>query len=422
MASITHQTRTKVHGSAWSNPKSLFFATKAQLHASIPNRISTLPHIGYHISTSDTPCRAKTTDPTPTNNTKLAPLIFSGIQPTGTLHLGNYLGSIQNWIALQRQHGTLDSNTKSRPLLFSVVDLHALTLPQDPQQLRQDIRNMATMLLACGLDHRRCVLFRQSQVPEHAQLHWLLSCLTPMGWLNRMTQWKSKLQAKKGNALQNLASFDIAQSGLCLGLFAYPTLQASDILLYRATHVPVGEDQLQHLELARGTAELANRTVQHSVFPLPQALLTPSKRIMSLRQPQNKMSKSDPNPMSRIQLDDPPEVIRSKVRKAVSDSISVPSYDPVERPGVSNMVEIYASLSGLTVEQVCAQYATSNTQQFKQALAEVIIEALGPIQRELARLQAEPGHVDGVLRDGAQQARELASVTYREFADRLGLD
>ncbi|KAJ1976032.1 Tryptophan--tRNA ligase, mitochondrial [Dimargaris cristalligena] len=349
--------------------------------------------------------------------------IFSGIQPTGSLHLGNYLGSIRNWLNLQQAAtaAQLDSVQAQRKLIFSIVDFHALTQPQDPTQLRSDIRQMAATILASGLDPERCILFRQSHVAEHTQLAWPLQCLTPMGWLNRMTQWKSKLQTKRGLTDRQLQNFDIAQSGLCQGLFAYPVLQAADILLYRANLVPVGEDQLQHIELARDIAALANKTVQQMFFPLPRAVLTPTKRLMSLRDPARKMSKSDPQPLSRISLTDTPEEIHAKIRRAVTDSISQPTFDPELRPGVSNLLEIYSGMTDLSVAEITQLHAQSNTQQFKEALAEVVVAKINPIRTELVRLQTDPEYLDSVLAQGADRAREIASVNYRQFGELMGL-
>ncbi|KAJ1970788.1 Tryptophan--tRNA ligase, mitochondrial [Dimargaris verticillata] len=348
--------------------------------------------------------------------------ILSAIQPTGALHLGNYLGSVKNWVDLQGQRAEPGDDR-----LFALADLHALTMPKDPKVLRDDIRQMAAALLACGIDPAKSTLFRQSSVPEHTQLNWIIQCLMPMGWLNRMTQWKSKFLAKKGaaatkaNGDASLNAFDIADSRLCLGLFAYPSLQAADIILYQATHVPVGEDQQQHLELTRYTAALLNKTVKQDLFPSPQTIFTPTKRVMSLRHPDKKMSKSDPTPMACIFLTDSPEEVLRKVRKAVTDSISVPSFDPANRPGVSNLVTIYAALANKTTDQVCQMYQESTTQVFKQELADVIIETLRPIQANLQRIERDPHYLDQVLNAGAQKAREIAHTNYQQFAQLMGL-
>ncbi|KAJ2356013.1 Tryptophan--tRNA ligase, mitochondrial, partial [Coemansia sp. RSA 2611] len=229
--------------------------------------------------------------------------VFSGIQPTGVPQLGNYLGSLKNWVAMQNsgQYGEL---------FYSVVDLHALTVPRDPRVLRQETMEMAAAIIACGVDPKRSVLFRQSAVPAHTQLLWTLGCITPVGWLNRMTQWKTKLQSQNEAANLNAQ----AAQGLLAGLLTYPVLMAADILLYRATHIPVGEDQVQHLEFARDLALHFNKTYGQKMFPPPQSILTPSKRIMSLKDPLRKMSKSDPNEMSRITLSDSDDEIRKKIK------------------------------------------------------------------------------------------------------------
>ncbi|KAG8737961.1 Tryptophan--tRNA ligase, mitochondrial, partial [Ceratobasidium sp. 428] len=256
--------------------------------------------------------------------------IFSGIQPTGTPHLGNYLGALVNWVSLQRNAGPNDR------LYFSIVGLHALTLPQDPVKLRRERLDLLATLLAVGIEPRRSVIFCQDQVPQHAELAWMLNCVTPMGKLQRMTTWKSKLAlARNANSVD-----EVDESHLNLGLFAYPVLQAADILLYRATHVPVGEDQQQHLELSRDLADLFNRTHKETVFPLPQCIITPTKRILSLRDPTQKMSKSSPNPASRILLTDPAETIEKKVRSAVTDSERGVTFDLTARPGVANLLTI----------------------------------------------------------------------------------
>ncbi|KAJ1972747.1 Tryptophan--tRNA ligase, mitochondrial [Dimargaris xerosporica] len=346
--------------------------------------------------------------------------IFSAIQPTGALHLGNYLGSVKNWVDLQDHRAEPNDHR-----LFALADLHALTMPKDPKVLRNDIRQMAAVLLACGIDPAKSTLFRQSSVSEHTQLNWIIQCLMPMGWLNRMTQWKSKFLAKKSTVTANgnasLNAFDIADSRLCLGLFAYPSLQVADIILYQATHVPVGEDQQQHLELTRYAAALLNKTIKQDFFPSPQTIFTPTKRVMSLRHPDKKMSKSDPTPMACIFLTDAPDEVLRKVRKAVTDSISVPSFDPVNRPGVSNLVTIYAALANKTTDEVCQMYQASNTQVFKQELADVIIETLRPIQANLERIGQDPHYLDQVLNAGTQRAREIAHANYQQFAQLMGL-
>ncbi|KAG0237028.1 Tryptophan--tRNA ligase, mitochondrial [Mortierella sp. GBA43] len=306
-------------------------------------------------------------------------IIFSGIQPTGQPHLGNYMGAISNWVALQEQ-AHLDQET----VLFSIVDLHALTMPQDPDKLRREKREMAITLLACGIDPKKSILFEQS---------------------------KSKLGITKGaKSIEDVS----ATAGLQLGLLAYPVLMASDVLLYRATKIPVGEDQVQHLELARDIAQLFNKTVKQPFFPLPQPLITETKRIMSLRDPSNKMSKSDPSDQTRIHLVDKPEVIASKIKRATTDSIRGITYDKVERPAVSNLIEIYAGAKRVSIEDVVKEHSGSSTAEFKVALTEALVSLLKPIQEEMARLDNESAYVQSVLDEGARKAADIANPNLRE--------
>ncbi|KAF8932878.1 hypothetical protein BGZ47_011138 [Haplosporangium gracile] len=341
------------------------------------------------------------------------PIIFSGIQPTGKPHLGNYLGAISNWVNLQEQ-AHLDRET----LLFSIVDLHAITMPQDPSKLREDRKNMAITLLACGIDPKKVILFEQSKVSGHAELAWILNCLTPVGWLARMTQWKSKLGVTKG--AQSLEDVSATQ-GLQLGLFAYPVLMAADILLYRATKIPVGEDQIQHLELARDIGTTFNKTVRKPFFPLPRPIITETKRVMSLRDPTNKMSKSDPSDQTRINLTDSPVLISQKIKRAVTDPIRGISYSRAERPALANLIEIYAGMKKVTIDDVVKQHADDSNAAFKEALTGVIVEALGPIQEEMRRLEGERGYVEGVLEDGARRAGEIARPNLEMAQKLMGL-
>lgn len=274
--------------------------------------------------------------------------------------------------------------------------------------LSANIRSMTTCLLACGVDPRKSIIFQQSQVPYHTELAWLLGCITPMGWLNRMTQWKAK------GATDN-------RDVVCLGLFAYPVLMAADILLYRSSHVPVGDDQLQHLELARDLARSFNSSCGSTVFPEPKPLLSEVTRVMSLRNPLQKMSKSDNQEMSRINLSDTPDEIRKKIRKAVTDSQSQITYDPDGRPGVSNLVCIYAALTSMTHDEVCAKFEGRETVHFKEELSEVIIGKLEPIRQQTLRLDGDPGYIDQVLKSGAQQTTQLAESTMREVKSKLGI-
>ncbi|CAG8612580.1 8599_t:CDS:2, partial [Ambispora leptoticha] len=340
-------------------------------------------------------------------------LIFSGIQPTGIPHLGNYLGAISNWVSLQGTDTTRKKN------LYSIVDLHALTLPQDPDILRGSKKKMATILIACGIDPRKSVIFEQSKVPEHAELAWILNCITPFGELTRMTHWKSKLHLDKNvKSPQDIES----TTGLCLGLFSYPVLQAADIMLYKATHVPVGDDQMQHLELARNIAKKFNKAF-HPIFPLPKPILVSGSRIMSLRQPTQKMSKSDTSDYNRINLTDSPAEIALKVKKCTTDSFKGISYDPTERPAISNLISIYAAAKGnsTTIEDVIAEHKDSDIVHFKDALTAIIVARLVPIQKEIERLENEMGYIEKVLDEGAESARVIAEQSLREVQRVVGL-
>src|SRR5712671_2526179 len=319
--------------------------------------------------------------------------IFSGIQPTGNLHLGNYLGAIRNWVALQHDY----------ECIFCIVDLHALTLPQDPAELRASTREVTAAYIAAGIDPERCIIFNQSMVSAHSELSWLLSCLTPLGWLNRMTQFKEKAGKERDNA--------------GLGLYAYPVLMAADILVYKATHVPVGEDQKQHLELARDIAGAFNRRYEVEFFPLPEPqILGAATRVMSLRDGTKKMSKSDASDYSRINMTDDADAVALKIRKAKTDPEPLPhTIDELEkRPEADNLVGIYAALADMTRERALAQFAGQNFSTFKEALSALSVEVLGKIGGEMRRLLAEPGHIDRILRHGAERAAAIAQPILRE--------
>jgi len=326
--------------------------------------------------------------------------IFSGIQPTGNLHLGNYLGAIRNWVALQHDY----------ECIFCIVDLHALTQPQAPAELRASTREVTAAYIAAGIDPERCTIFNQSMVSAHVELAWLLGCLTPLGWLNRMTQFKEK--ARK--------SHDMAG----LGLYAYPVLMAADILVYKATHVPVGEDQKQHLELARDIAGAFNRRYECQFFPLPEPqIFGPATRVMSLRDGTKKMSKSDSSDYSRINMTDDANVIALKIRRAKTDPepLSETLAELERRPEADNLIGIYAALSGLSREQALARFAGRNFSDFKEALSEIAVEVLGRIGREMGRLTADPGYIDGVLRRGAERASAISYPVLREAQAISGL-
>ncbi len=324
--------------------------------------------------------------------------VLSGVQPTGNLHLGNYLGAIRNWVRMQVDH----------ECLFCIVDLHALTNEQDPEDLRASTREVAAAYIAAGIDPEATIIFNQSRVPAHCELAWLLGCLTPLGWLNRMTQFKEKAGKHRDNAV--------------LGLYGYPVLMAADILLYKATHVPVGEDQKQHLELARDIAAAFNRRYDYEALPLPEPIIMgPGTRVMSLRDGASKMSKSDISEFSRINLTDDADTIAKKIRKAKSDSEIGMTYDVEARPEASNLLSIYAALGDDSLEAVCDQYRTSSFSNFKAALTELAVAKLGPLAKEMRRLAADTDYIDGILRRGAEKANDLGTATLTEVQDRMGL-
>ncbi|KAL7752255.1 Tryptophan--tRNA ligase, mitochondrial [Sorochytrium milnesiophthora] len=335
--------------------------------------------------------------------------VLSGIQPTGVPHLGNYLGALRSWVTLSRDES-------ASQVLFSVVDLHALTTPAKttPVQLSESIVTTASVLLACGIDTSRCALFQQSQVSAHAELAWVLSCTASMGWLSRMTQWKSKFKSAENPLDPSL--------GMKLGLYSYPVLQAADILAYRATHVPVGEDQHQHLELARDIAKAFNSTYGTNYFPLPAAMsFTPTKRIMSLRDPKSKMSKSDPLPASRIELTDSADDIARKIRRSVTDSHKYVSLDREERPGVANLLSIYAGLRDVTPEAAAEELASCDMQSLKERVTEVVVESLMPVRSRFLELQGDRAYVLSVLREGRDKARSIADGNWRQVQRLVGI-
>lgn len=338
--------------------------------------------------------------------------VFSGVQPTGNLHLGNYLGAITKFVALQDTFSCV----------YCVVDLHAITVWQDPQELRSNTREVTAAFIASGIDPERNIVFNQSQVPQHAELAWVFNCIARMGWLNRMTQFKEKAGKDRENA--------------SIGLFAYPTLMAADILLYRATHVPVGDDQKQHLELCRDIAQKFNNDFATSIdatgngvgdlgfFPLTEPLITgPATRVMSLRDGARKMSKSEPSDMSRINMTDSPDDIAKKIRKARTDPEALPSETDglAGRSEAENLVGIYAALNGSSKQDVLTEFGGSQFATFKPALADLAVEKLAPIAGEMRRLQADPGHIDTVLADGAARAQEIAEPVMASVRDIVGL-
>ena len=327
----------------------------------------------------------------------------SGIQPTGNLHLGNYLGAIRNWVKMQDEF----------ECLYFLADLHAISQPHNPAELAANTLEMTAALVACGVDPERSVLFNQAQVPAHAELQWLLGGTARMGWLNRMTQWKDK--AGKNREGQSVA------------LFTYPVLQAADVLLYQATHVPVGEDQKQHLELARDIAQKFNNdfaSEDQPVFTLPEPIIPPeAARIMSLRDGSAKMSKSDPSDMSRINLTDDADTIMAKVRKAKTDPEPLPS-EPAGlagRPEAANLVGIYAAMAGTSPAQVLSDYAGQGFGAFKPALGALLIDQLAPINARFVELRQDRESLDAILAKGALKARALAASTLSAAYNALGL-
>src|SRR5579863_6838513 len=336
------------------------------------------------------------------------PRVFSGVQPTGNLHLGNYLGAITRFVELQRTHDCL----------YCVVDLHAITTWQDPAELPRTIREVTAAFIAAGIDATQHIVFNQSQVAEHAELAWVFNCIARMGWLSRMTQFKEKAGKDRENA--------------SVGLFAYPALMAADILLYRATHVPVGEDQKQHLELSRDIAQKFNLDFSESIaangfgerfFPLPEPLIQGvATRVMSLRDGTKKMSKSDPSDLSRINLSDDADTIAQKIRKAKTDPEALPTevVGLGKRPEADNLVGIFAALNGQSKEDVLTAFGGGNFSTFKSALVDLTIAKIVPIGEEMKRLTKDTSHIDGILRHGAGRARQLAQETMTAVKDIVG--
>ncbi len=330
--------------------------------------------------------------------------VFSGVQPTGNLHLGNYLGAIRNFVGLQETH----------ECIYCVVDLHAITVWQDPKVLAANTREVAAAYIAAGIDPEKHIIFNQSKVAAHAELAWVLNCVARVGWMNRMTQFKDKAGKDREKA--------------SVGLYTYPVLMAADILAYRATHVPVGEDQKQHLELARDVAQKFNNDFSETggkdFFPLPEPLIMgEATRVMSLRDGTKKMSKSDPSDYSRITLSDTADDIALKIRKAQTDPEPLPeTVEGLEgRPGADNLVGIYAALADLTKPQVLAKFGGQPFSAFKPALAELAVEKLSPITGEMKRMMTnDRGYIDQVLERGAERARSLAGPVYARVREIVG--
>jgi tryptophanyl-tRNA synthetase len=334
--------------------------------------------------------------------------VFSGIQPSGDLHIGNYLGAIIKFVALQEHYDCI----------YCVVDLHAITVWQDPAELTEATRRLTAAYLACGIDPQRHIIFNQSQVAEHTELAWIFGCVARVGWLNRMTQFKEKSGKDRENA--------------SVGLFAYPVLMAADILAYRATHVPVGDDQKQHLELTRDIAQKFNNDFGDRIralgygsafFPLTEPLISgPATRVMSLRDGTKKMSKSDPSDYSRINLTDDADAIAQKIRKAKTDPEPLPGEEAGldKRPEADNLVGIYAALDGISKADVLAEFGGGPFSTFKAALVDLAVAKLGPIGAEMKRLTQDPVYIDHVLADGAGRAQAIAADTMKAVRDIVG--
>jgi len=325
--------------------------------------------------------------------------IFSGIQPTGDLHLGNYLGALRNWVDLQNDHDCI----------YCIVDLHAITVWQDPSKLASNTREVTAGLIASGLDPKRNIIFNQSALSAHAELAWVFNCIARLGWLNRMTQFKEKAGKHKENA--------------SVGLYVYPNLMAADILLYKANYVPVGDDQKQHIELARDIAQKFNSDYKTDLFPLPEPMIIgEATRVMSLRDGSNKMSKSDPSENSRINMTDGPDDIARKIKKATSDSELLPGNpkDLLNRPEAKNLLGIYAALSSQSFNQICSEFEGKQFSDFKNALTDIAVSVLGPIGAEMSRLMSDPSYLDEVLRDGAERSRIISDEVLSEVYEIIG--
>jgi tryptophanyl-tRNA synthetase len=323
--------------------------------------------------------------------------VFSGIQPTGNIHLGNYLGAIRNWVATQEEFENI----------FCIVDLHAITLPIDPKELHFNSRKLAALYLACGLSPEHCNFFIQSHVRQHAEASWILNCFTPMGWLNRMTQFKVK-------AGEHADSVDT-------GLYCYPVLMACDILLYQTHLVPVGDDQRQHIELTRDLAQRFNSRYQEQVFTIPEAKIgVAGARIMALDDPTSKMSKSAPDPNSRIHVLDDPKTIKKKIGRATTDSLRLVKFDP-ERPGITNLLTIYQSLTGQSQEVIEAEFEGKGYGDFKAALTERLVETLAPIQQHYNELINDQPTLEGILKQGADNVSPIAEATLQRMKNVVGL-
>jgi len=332
----------------------------------------------------------------------MAKKIFSGVQPTGNLHLGNYIGAIKNFVDLQSE--------KDNQCIFCVVDLHAITVKQDPKELKNNIRETTAAFLASGIEPERSIIFNQSLVPAHSEASWILGCVARMGWLNRMTQFKEKAGKDKEKA--------------SIGLYIYPVLMAADILLYDATHVPVGEDQKQHLELSRDIAQKFNLDFESPDFFLtPEPLIQKNfARIMSLKDGKKKMSKSDPSDLSRINLKDTKDEIVNKIKKAKTDNYDMPTNVSKlnNRPEIENLLSIYSSLTNQNIKNTIEKFSNKNFSEFKGELAEIVVEKISPISDEIKRLEKDPKFIDDILLNGSKKAEKMARLKVEELKKIVG--
>lgn len=339
--------------------------------------------------------------------------VFSLVQPTGRIHLGNYLGAIKNWKLLT------NANTQNTQFIFGTADAHALTVPLDPQLLRQRRYEAIASILAGGVDAEKCILYHQSSVMQHFELAWILMCQASIGSLHRMTQWKLKAQGSTGS----LVFDDKTVNASGAGLFTYPVLQAADILLYKSTHVPVGDDQSQHLELCRNLAGSFNHYFKQKVFPLPQTLVTPTKKVLSLRDPSKKMSKSDADQSACVYVTDKPDVIAKKIRRATTDSIQGITFDPDHRPGVSNLITIASGILDKSIDETLEHLGSvKDHKQLKDTVTEIIVEEFQERRKMYNELMEDPNYLREICEKGSERASLIAEKNMKEVRHAVGLD
>lgn len=340
--------------------------------------------------------------------------VFSMIQPTGRIHLGNYLGALKSWRTIS------ESDSEGTRYLYGIADLHALTMPADPKKLRSNRYEAMASLIASGLDEKKCILFHQSSIPEHTELNWILTCKTSMGYLSRMTQWKLKSNT---NETDNVYEDKILDN-VKMGLLSYPVLQAADILIYNSTHVPVGDDQAQHLELTRNVANSFNFEYKTKFFKIPNTLLAKNHKVLSLRNPLKKMSKSDVDQNGSIYITESSDEIAKKIRKSTTDSIQGPiTYDTENRPGVSNLVTVLAGIQNKTVDEVVDELSwVKNHKQFKDHVTEVIVDEFKEMRETYNKLTNDLAYLEKISNEGRDKAREIASVNIKRVREIVGLD